>query len=50
VADHAEVDQKVDHQVDQKGALLEEEVKVMVEDGPVQLATLQAAAEVINNI
>jgi len=51
--DPAEADQKVDHQVVQKEALPEEEVKAVVEDGQVQQATLQAADVVmppVNNI
>jgi len=51
--DHAEADQKEAHQEAQKEALPEEEVKVMVEDGQVQQATLQAADVVthpVNNI
>ena len=51
--DHAEADQKVDHQVVQKGALPEEEVKAMVEDGQVQQVILQAAdvaTHPVNNI
>jgi len=48
--DHAEADQKVDHQVVQKGALPEEEVKETAEDGQAQRATLRAADVVINNI
>ena len=51
--DPAEADQKVDHQVVHEEALPEEEVKVMVEGGQVQQATLQAADVVthpVNNI